>query len=293
MDTDATGNYPASGISSPNYVTGWVGSAVNFTASNAQRFSTGNILLNSRSFTIEFWFYATDISAWDYSFMGEYFGQTQDQCLFINIRYQKLFFGFFSDDTSGTTTLVINTWYHGAFVYDHTIRQRYIYLNGVLDRQTGVSNDFLGSSVPFTIGGAEIGGSTSPNVYYSGIIDHVTVSDRAKAACEIYLDANLACYFTFDSASSVVDSGPNFLIANNTGATAVNGRVNQALQFSSSLSYITVNGISALNFEYNFFSISMWINPTNVTGGATLIHASTQSNGSYSFPIYLSDLLFF
>jgi hypothetical protein len=283
VTTDATGNYPATGISSPTYVTGWVGSAVNFTASNAQRFSAGNIPLKSRSFTIEFWFYATDINAGDYAFMGEYLGQTTDQCLFINIRSQRLFFGFFNDDTPGSTTLVVNKWYHAAFVYDSTIHKRYIYLNGILDGQTAVIGDFVGSSVPFTIGGAEIGGSTNLNVYYSGVIDHVTVSSRVKSSCEIYLDANLACYFTFDSASSVVDSGPNFLTANNTGATSVPGRINQALKFSSSLSYITINGISALKSENSVFSISLWINPTNVCGGATLIHAATQSDGLYSF----------
>ena len=57
------------------------------------------------------------------------------------------------------------------------------------------------------------------------------------------------------------------------------GRVNQALQFSSAPSYVTINGISALTSSNKAFTISMWINPTNVTGGATLIHASTQSNG--------------
>jgi len=283
VTTDATGTYPATGISSPTYVTGWVGSAVNFTASNAQYFSAGYIPLNSRSFTIEFWFYATDINAWDYAFMGEYLGQTTDQCLFINIRNQTLFFGFFGDDTPANTTLVVNKWYHAAFVYDSTTLQRYIYLNGILDGQTTANGDFAGSSVPFTIGGAEIGGSMPLYVYYSGIIDHVTVSSRVKSSCEIYLDANLACYFTFDSASSVVDSGPNFLTANNIGATAMAGRINQALQFSSSLSYITINGISALKSENTVFSISLWINPTNVCGGATLIHAATQSDGLYSF----------
>lgn len=279
VTTDATGIYPASGIASPTFVTGWVSSGVNFTASNAQRFSVGNIPLNSRSFSIEFWFYATNISAWDYAFVGEYSSQSTSECLFINIRYQKLFMGFFGDDISGVTTIVSNKWYHAAFTYYYINRQQSIYLNGILESQRTATNSFLGSSVPFTIGGARIGGSTSLDVYYSGIIDHVTVSSQVKSACEIYLDANLACYFTFDSSSSIVDSGPNFLIATNIGAMDTVGRINRALQFSTSLSYVTINGISALKSQSTVFSISMWINPSSVSGGGTLIHASTQSNG--------------
>ena len=282
VTTDATGNYPASGIASPTYVNGWVSSAVSFMASNAQRFSAGNIPLDSRSFTIEFWFYATNIGSWDYSFMGEWSSSAPNRCLFINIRNQKLFFGFFNDDTAANTVLVANRWYHAAFVYDYTTRRRAIYLNGIKDGETTAINHFLGSSVPFTIGGARIGGSTTADVYYSGIIDHVTVSERVKTDCEIYLDANLACYFTFDSFSPLIDSGPNFLIANNTGATGANGRVNQSLQFSSSSSYITIENISALMSDRQAFSIAMWINPMNTSGGATLVHAATQNNGLHS-----------
>ena len=285
VTTDATGNYPASGIPSPNYVNGWINSGVSFTASNAQRFSVGNIPLDSRSFTIQFWFYPTDISAWDYSFMGEWSQSGPSRCLFINIRNQKLYFGFFNDDVFANTFLVINRWYHAAFVYDHTTRRQAIYLNGINDGERTANNHFLGSSVPFTIGGAQIGGSTAANVYYSGIIDHVTVSGRVKTDCEIYLDANLACYFTFDSFSPMNDSGPNFLIATNMGATGVNGGVNQALQFSSSPSYITISNILALKSDRQAFSIAMWINPMNTSGGATLIHAATQNTGLYSFSI--------
>jgi hypothetical protein len=80
-------------------------------------------------------------------------------------------------------------------------------------------------------------------------------------------------------ALSLNDSGPNFLTATNAGATSRTGRVNEAFQFSSALSFITINGISALASSNTAFTISMWINPTIVIGGATLIHASTQSDG--------------
>lgn len=280
---DATGTYSASGTASPTYVTGWVGSAISFVASNAQRLSAPYIPLNARSFTIEFWFYAMDVSSnWDFSFMGQYVSQSLRRCLFINIRNQVLYFGFFGDDTAGNTIVVINKWYHAAFVFDNSARTRIIYLDGVNIGMSTNVGPLQTTSGAFTIGGATIGGNTALNVYYTGYIDHLTLSYRVKSACEIYLDATLACYFPFDSPATLVDSGPNFLTASNTGATSTTGRLNQAWQFSSALSYITITGVSALLPQNTPFSISMWVNPTNVTGGGTLIHTASLSNGKCS-----------
>ena len=292
--TDAIGNYSASGISSPTYVTGWVGSAISFLASNDQRLSTVYIPLNSRSFTIEFWFYATNISSnWDFSFMGQFVNESQDLCLFLNIRNQTLFFGFFVDDTAGNTTLSIDKWYHAAFVFDNSAHRQTIYLNGLPDGTSTVLSALQTTSGDFTIGGARIGGSTTPNVYYSGYIDHLTITHRAKSDCEIYQDATLACYFPFDSSAPLVDYGPNFLIAasTSTSGTTTIGRINQAWQFPPSLSYITISGISALLSRYNLFSISMWVNPTSNVSGGTLVHAASQSTGKFSSHIYLVRIL--
>jgi hypothetical protein len=280
---DATGNYPASGIYSPTYVTGWVSSAISFTAANAQRLSTPNIPFNSSTFTIDFWFYATDISSNnDYGMMGEYLSQTTDEVLYISLYQKSPYFGFFNDDTHGALNISTGMWYHLACVYDNTALQQSMYLNGLLVANSS-AHPLLVPSSPFTIGGADIGGRSPLSTYYSGYIDHLTISYRAKSSCEIYLDANLACYFSFDLASPLVDSGPNFLTATNTGATTVTGRVNQAFQFSSSMSYILVTGISALTTSNptSSFSISMWVNPTSITSGGTLIHASSSVNGLY------------
>lgn len=291
VTTDATSNnYSASSNSTPEYVSGWVGSAVSFDYFDMKWLSAPHISLNSRSFTIEFWFYPTNLStSWDFSFGGEYESQSFSECLFLNIRNRKLWHGFYYSDLSGNTNITTNKWYHAAFVYNNSTQQQLIYLNGLLDGSRSAS-PLQVTTGAFTIGGARIGGNTNATVYYSGHIDHFTISSRAKSACEIYLDATLACYFSFDSSSSIDDSGPNFLIATNTGATSTSGRINQALQFSSALSFITINGISALTSSNTAFSISMWINPTSVIGGATLIHASSQSNGktyffcSHTFP---------
>ena len=284
VTTDATGTYPLTGLSSPNYVPGWIGSAINFNAANVERLNTSNLPINGRSFSIDFWFNALNVSSgWDIPFMGQYTAQLQRQCLFLTIYASSLYFGFFGDDTFGAALLTPNTWYHAAFTFDSTTMQRSIYLNGVLDAQGATTGALQAPTNPFTIGGAKVGGRVATvDSYYTGYIDHVAISTRVKSSCEIYLTANLACYFTFDTASPPLDSGASHLTAVNTGASLINGSINQALQFSSPMTYITVSGISALKSAANVaFSISMWVRPTTITGGATLIHASTQSNGQY------------
>ena len=63
-----------------------------------------------------------------------------------------------------------------AFVYDNDKRQRFIYINGLLDIQsaTGVG-PYYGTSGTVTIGGAVVyGGLGVP--YLTGLMDHLTVS---------------------------------------------------------------------------------------------------------------------
>lgn len=118
------GNYDAGGILPPVYVAGWVGNAINFSHFDKQYLSTAHIPLNLRSFTIEFWFYATNLtSTWDYSFGGQNHSQSGNRRLFFNIRYRALALGFYANDLVGTTILSIKRWYHAAFVYDNATQR--------------------------------------------------------------------------------------------------------------------------------------------------------------------------
>lgn len=262
-------------------MTAWIGQGISFQASDTQRLSTGNIPLDSRSFTIEFWFYATNLSAWDNSFMGQYRNSSANQCLYINIRNGRLILGFFSDNLQANTTIIVNRWYHAAFAYDHTIKTKYIYLNGILDGQSIGKQHLLATSVPFTVGGARIGGTTSLDVYYSGIIDQLVISNRTKKGPEIYINANLACYLTFDCISLTDDSGPNNLQTTNYNGKRAIGRFNQGIRFSSMNSYITIGRLSVLTDLTRSFSIMMWVNPMNINGPATIIHTSNQFDGMH------------
>ncbi|CAF1690422.1 unnamed protein product, partial [Adineta ricciae] len=92
------------------------------------------------------------------------------------------------DDTFAKTNLMINRWYHATFVYDSTVKQQLIYLNGLLDGNRTVNNHLCATVALFTIGGGSAGGDSSPFVYYSCSIDHFGITYRIKSPCEIDLN---------------------------------------------------------------------------------------------------------
>jgi hypothetical protein len=234
--------------------------------------------LNSRSFTIEFWFSLTNAASNNYAFFGQLsVPSTGEECLFLVSAAGKLDMGFFNDDTISSTVLSSNTWYHAAFVYDINVRQRSIYINGILDIQSATgAGPYFGTSGAVTIGGADIYGSLGVP-YLTGLMDHLTVSTRVKEACEILNDATLAAYFPFDG--SYTDAGPNFLTVTTSGASFTSGFVNQAVSLSGSNSYIQISSLTGLGRANYPFSIAFWVYPI-VYG--VLAHVSSASTGKIS-----------
>ena len=70
-------------------------------------------------------------------------------------------------------------------------------------------------------------------------IDQVSLIMRSKSASEVLNDATLTTLHSLESAS-YFDTGPNGLSGTAANATAVPGRVNQALSFTSNSSYYQV-----------------------------------------------------
>ena len=240
----------------------------------SQRVIAPPMSFNSRSFTIEFWFRTPTPTGNRYAFFGQMSSMsTALQTLFLVINNGWLDFGFFNDDTSGARTLAANTWYHLAFVYDHDLRQRFIYIDGVADMQSAVGvGPYLGTSGPVTIGGADIYGSYGI-LFYTGFIDHLTVSVRAKSACEVLNDATLAVHLPFDG--TVVDAGPNFLTMSSSSISFTSGFVNQAVLLTGA-SYVQIPSLTGLGQVNYPFSIAFWVYP--IVYGA-LVHVSAASNG--------------
>jgi len=280
---DVTGVYPASGINSPTYTTGYSGSAISLDAASYQSLITSPMDLHNKSFTVQLWFYFTRIATQDNAFFGQQsLPNVGDYCLFLMTRFGKLYMGFYNDDTTGSTILQSNTWYHAAFVYDNDQHQRFIYLNGILDAQsaTGVG-PYLGTSGSMTIGSANVGG-TIGTPYFSGYIDELMVFTRAKTACEILNDATLAAYFPFDG--SYTDSGPNSLTLTTSGTFFTTGYINQGVYLTGSNSYIQISDLTSLGRSNYSYSIAFWVYPI-VRG--VLVHVSSNPSGKLFLKITL------
>jgi hypothetical protein len=203
---------------------------------------------------------------------------TTDQCLSLSIKNQRLHLSFYNDDLNGVTYLTTssNNWHHVAFVYDYTLMQQLIYLDGILDATTGTSGIAVG---PYkgTSGQVTIGWTTG-GYYFNGYIDDLQVSSGAKTACEILNDATLTAYYAFDVDASYMDSSVNVLHGTANSLISVSGRVNYAYSFQYATSYFQSVAFTAYA-PSETFSVALWVKPFVVNGG-TLIHLSTNIGGS-------------
>jgi hypothetical protein len=203
---------------------------------------------------------------------------TTDKCLSLTIKDQRLHLGFNNDDLDGITRLSTSsiTWHHVAFVYDYTLMQQSIYLDGVLEATTGASGvpagPYKGTTGSVTIGWTTTGG------YFNGEIDQVQVSSGAKTACEILNDATLTAYYAFDVDTSYLDSSINALQGTANLLINLPGRVNDAYSFQYEYSYFQSMAFTAYS-QSEPFSVALWVKPFYVDGG-TLIHLSSNTDGT-------------
>ena len=222
--------------------------------------------LNSTSFTIEAWIYPTSLT----SDRG-IFGQCQcstcvNQCLYFISRSSRLYVGFTLNDLSGSTTLGTNTWYHVTFVYNYQTQQQILYVNGVQDAIKSNAAPYQGRNGSIQIGATQVFGATN---FFSGFIDNLWVTTRAKSADEVLRDASVIVYFPFDLLNATADNGPNRLTTNSSNTVSVIGRVNQAMRFSGTSTFVQVYGLFQVPTGMTTnrpFSISLWINPSSIVG---------------------------
>ena len=133
------------------------------------------------------------------------------KCLNILIRARKAFFGFWSADCRGNTSLETRQWYHLAFVYDYATKMQFIYLNGSIDCIRSNVGPFLGSEGKLLVGAITRSAWLSQNIHFwTGYIDQLSYVSRAKSIAEILRDATLMAHYSFDDPQNLhLDSGPN------------------------------------------------------------------------------------
>lgn len=110
-------------------------------------------------------------------------------------------------------------------------------------------------------------------------MDHMTISGRAKPACEILDDASLAALYTFDNSLILNDSGPNTLSSTFQSVSFISsGHLADALSFTNATSSLQISHLTGLGTVDKSFSISLWIRPVTLSG--TLVFVSQTSIGS-------------
>ncbi|CAM2714788.1 unnamed protein product [Rotaria socialis] len=278
---DSTNVYNATPASqTPSFVLGYVGQAASFNATAKQALHTAYIPFKNVSFTVDVWMKQNGFpNPSDYSIVGLCSSGITDSCLHMNIRSTKFYMGFYSDDIQSVTSMPLNYWMHVAFVFDVSNLQQSIYVNGVLDRQRTASSALKNAISNFTIGtNAYV---KTPNNYFQGYIDQLSINRRVKSSCELLDIATLAGYFKFDVNSCLIDSGPNGVITKASNYLIISGHKNQAISFSgASMSYFQASGLTGLGMSNRSFSITFRIQPQILSG--TLVHLSTSSLGTGS-----------
>jgi hypothetical protein len=118
---------------------------------------------------------------------------------------------------------------------------------------------------------------------FSRRIDHLTISaGSVRSACEIYNDATLVAYYPFKTTGTFNDYSVNLFNGMAYGTTTLSEGPpsGQALYFSSNGSYFQAECFTTMQIGTFPFSISLWINPANITAGGSVVHISSIQNGS-------------
>ncbi|CAF1538704.1 unnamed protein product, partial [Adineta steineri] len=254
-----------------------------------------NINLTEQSFTLQAWLLPTSMSSTnDLAIFGQC--DSNSICLSLSLRSSRFALSFDSMNTGNIvlmgSSVITSGWVHVTVVYDITLFQQRIYVNGRIDAvSNNIVNPFQTISSVSTTTVAKTSSFAYGTSYYAGRIDHLTISAGVvRTNCQILNDASLVVYYPFDTTATWNDYSVNLCNGIASGViTMSEGRVNQAISFQSSTSYFQSQCYPKIRNVDTSFSISLWFNPTSFTGGGSLVHISTNPSGT----LYCYDLLAF
>jgi hypothetical protein len=168
-----------------------------------------------------------------------------------------------SGDLYGTRNVNDGQWHHVAGVYDGT--NMYLYVDGTLDASQAATGSITQNSSPLCIGQT----ANSPGYYFYGLIDEVSLYNRAFTAAEIQ-----AIYV----AGSYGKCAPN-------GPVIVTQPTNQTVTVGGTTSFgVAASGIQLLSYRWNF-------NGTNLAGAtnATLTLTNVQLNQAGNYAVLVTN----
>ncbi len=199
-----------------------------------------------------------------------------------------------SQRVNSTGTFNDGRWHHAVGTWDGDILR--LYVDGVLDASSDVSNTLTFPALNFQIG-RWVGGSSQ---YFNGQIDDPRVYNRALSATEVAdlyrqnqteiggsqeksVSNGLVGYWSFNGkdidwarnrAWDRSGRGLHGSIVNMGTTTApVRGRVGQALNFAGSTEYIEV----PQPLSGTPFTIAMWFYPTAINGSFEILYSGTDN----------------
>jgi subtilase family serine protease len=171
--------------------------------------------------------------------------------------------GLSNVDLAGNKNINDGQWHHVAAIYDET--NKYIYVDGVLDASTPATGTIAQNSYPVCIGE----NAEAPGHLWNGLIDEVSIYNRALTASEIQL-----IYVAGSGGKCPPSPTPPSITIQPTNQTVV---VGGTANFS-----VMASGTPPLNYQWNF-------NGTNMSGATntslTLTSVQLTQAGTYAVTI--------
>ncbi|WP_171973186.1 LamG domain-containing protein [Saccharicrinis aurantiacus] len=132
----------------------------------------------NNSFTISFWIKTYSSIPRNCNIIGNNTRERR-KGLHITIRDNKPYFGFYDNDIWSDFEIKPYIWNHCTFVYDKTLKQQSIYINGNLSKTEPNKLSFIGQDTLF------IGRAININTTYPFLLDDLNIWNRALNAKEI------------------------------------------------------------------------------------------------------------
>jgi hypothetical protein len=261
------------------FAPGEVGQAFNFNGTSAyvQVADSPNLRFTT-AMTIEAWIYPRTSGGPFHEIASKWEGGSNQRSYVFDVFPDGR--GEFAVNSDGANSIAsakslnaipTNQWSHLAGVYDGTSVK--LYLNGVLQSSNSWTNGIFPGTAPLIIGSTLVSGS-----FFDGLVDELSLYNRALAATEIQAIYNagslgkcpptpptncvappsgLLSWWQAEGNGNDSVNGNTAVLLNGTSFT--NGEVGQGFSFDGVSDEIVVSNSPTINFGTNDFSIEGWI----------------------------------
>jgi hypothetical protein len=291
---DSFGTNNGTAVGGLTYTTGKIGNAFQFNGSNAYVSipNTTNQLNFTGDFSISLWVnYNTTAASIEVFLTNMKAGGSFGSGYAFYTDTTKMYFGLYSQSVNNSFGIPfspsINTWYHIVATRKRSTDTK-IYINGAL--QSGTYSYNNPTLDPTYQSGQEynIGVYILPQRYFSNIrIDAVNIWQKELTSTEVtelYNSGNGAQYITDSFYKPTTNDALNTYNGTAVGGLTYGvGKVGTALQFNGSNAYVSIPNTSN---QFNFtgdFSVSMWVNFSNVASSVDSLFSNFIGGSTYGY----------